>query len=140
MVLCSTAGFAESTDKVEAAVVAWEKAYADKENRADLYKLYAKDAVLWGTILREPAQGHEAIKNYFARSSKGPGTALEYERPMLIRVDGNSAVNSGKYIVKWTGRDGKSGQVPLRYTITYQRIDGEWKIVAHHSSRLPKKK
>ena len=125
---------------VEGAVVAWEETYADKANRENLYTLYAEDAVLWGTSLREPAQGHVAIKAYFARSSKGSIEKLEYERPMLIRVDGDSAVNSGMYIAKWTETDGKPGQFPVRYTITYRKIDGDWKIVAHHSSRLPEKK
>lgn len=136
----SAVALGDDPAEVEATVVAWEKTYADKANRETLYTLYAEDAVLWGTSLRAPAQGHEAIRAYFARSSKGTITTLEYERPMLIRVDGDSAVNSGKYIAKWTERDGKPGQVPFRYTITYRKIDGEWKIVAHHSSRLPKKK
>jgi uncharacterized protein (TIGR02246 family) len=125
---------------VEAAVVAWEKTYADKANRETLYTLYAEDAVLWGTSLREPAQGLDAIKAYFARSSRGTIVTLEYERPMLIRVDGDGAVNSGKYIAKWTESDGNPRQVSYRYTITYRKIVGTWKIVAHHSSGLPKKK
>lgn len=125
---------------VEEAVVVWERTYSDKANRENLYTLYAQDAVLWGTNLHEPAQGHEAIRAYFARSSEGTITTLQYERPMLIRVDGANAVNSGKYITKWIRSDGETEKRPVRYTITYRKIDGQWKIVAHHSSRLPEKK
>ena len=137
----SAIALGNDADEIRAAVRAWEEAFDDKPNRANLYKLYAKDAVLWGTSRREPAQGHEAIRRYFARSStKGRALTLKYEKPMLIRVDGDTAVNSGRYVASFKNKAGETIQRALRYTITYRRIDGEWQIVAHHSSRMPKKR
>src|SRR5262249_39682464 len=54
----------------------------------------------------------------------------------LIRVYGNTAVNSGYYTFSYT-KDGETKSIPARYSLTYVKDGNDWKIVDHHSSAVP---
>jgi hypothetical protein len=51
----------------------------------------------------------------------------------LIRVYGNTAVNTGYYTFSYT-KDGETKSIPARYSFTFVKDGNEWKIVDHHSS------
>ena len=54
----------------------------------------------------------------------------------LIRVYGNTAVNTGYYTFSYV-KDGETESIPARYSFTYVKDGDEWKIVDHHSSAVP---
>ena len=51
-------------------------------------------------------------------------------------IDEDTAMDAGIYTFTLT-EAGKSRQVQARYTYVYEKLDGEWKIVLHHSSAMP---
>jgi uncharacterized protein (TIGR02246 family) len=99
-------------------------------------KLYAKDAVFWGTVspfLRTTPQG---IKDYFKNFMGLEHLKAIYYKPM-VRVYGDIAVNSGYYTF-FHEKDGKTMSIAARYTFVYRKdSDGEWYIIDHHSSAAP---
>ena len=77
----------------------------------------------WNTAL--------ATGNFLAWKPHG---TINYRQIRLLAD--NSAFDSGAYtfdIVK----NGKPAKVRARYTYIYKKIDGDWKIVNHHSSAMP---
>src|SRR5215470_5114272 len=90
--------------------------------------LYAKDAVLWGTLsptIRSDVGAFQAL----------PKATVKFG-DQLIRVFGNTAVNSGYYTFSYT-KDGEAKSIPARYSFTYVKDGNDWKIVDHHSSAVP---
>ena len=97
--------------------------------------LYANNGVLQPTVSNEVRVGPAAIQRYFVDflKAKPQGTINFREIRML---DDNTALDAGVYTFRLT-KDGKPTQVQARYTYLYEKIDGEWKIVNHHSSAMP---
>ena len=54
----------------------------------------------------------------------------------LIRVYGDTAVNTGYYTFSYT-KDGETKAIPARYSFTYVKEGNDCKIVDHHSSAMP---
>ena len=99
-------------------------------------RLYAEDAVFWGTVspfLRTTPAG---IKDYFEHFMELKNLNAIYYKPM-VRIYGEIAVNSGYYTFFYN-KDGKMMSIPARYTFVYRKNnDGDWKIIDHHSSAAP---
>ncbi|WP_405870667.1 MULTISPECIES: SgcJ/EcaC family oxidoreductase [unclassified Streptomyces] len=117
----------------------WNKALqsGDSEKVADLY---AKNAVLLPTVSNEVRTNRAAIVDYFDHflQNKPVGTKI---KTIVDVLDSNSAIDTGVYKFALTDHDtGKKSVVEARYTYTYEKIDGKWKIVNHHSSAMPEKK
>src|SRR5688572_23277172 len=120
---------------VEAATAAWGLALASC-NVDRIMSLYDTRAVLWPTTSRTIASSPEAIRKYFegvCSSGSGPKGIVTEQN---ARVYGDTAVNSGTFTIN-VMRDGKPTPVPLRFSFTYRRSDGQWLIVDHHSSLMP---
>jgi uncharacterized protein (TIGR02246 family) len=122
-------------EDVAAAAARWGAALA--ENDPDkMVPLYAEDAVLWGTLSPTIRTGPAALREDFVGALKAlPGLKVAYGDQM-IRVYGNTAVNSGNYTFSFV-RDGETRTLPARYSFTYVKIDEQWLIVDHHSSVMP---
>lgn len=102
---------------------------------AKVAALYANNGVLQPTVSNRVRVGHEAIQDYFDHflQAKPVGTINMRE----IRQFGpDAAVDSGVYTFALTQGDAVR-QVQARYTFVYQKVDGEWKILKHHSSAMP---
>jgi uncharacterized protein (TIGR02246 family) len=112
----------------------WNAALAtgDAEKVADLY---APTAVLLPTVSDEIRTTRAQIVDYFTKflQSKPQG---RIDREIITILDSNNAINTGLYTFTLT-QDDVQQQVPARYTYVYERIDGNWLIVNHHSSLLP---
>ncbi|KGJ89588.1 SgcJ/EcaC family oxidoreductase [Colwellia psychrerythraea] len=93
--------------------------------------LYATDAVLLPTISNMVRHNHNEIEDYFVQflANKPSGKLLEQN----IRVFNDIAMNSGIYEIKFN--DGSC--VAARFSFVYQLQDDNWKIIEHHSSRMP---
>lgn len=98
--------------------------------------LYAPDAILLPTVSNRVRHNTAEIENYFVRFlAKAPEGSIHESN---IRLMGDVAVHSGIYVFRMT-RDAGTGDVPARFSFVYQKIEGAWKIVEHHSSYMPER-
>ncbi|MEJ2851908.1 MULTISPECIES: SgcJ/EcaC family oxidoreductase [unclassified Saccharothrix] len=123
-----------SEQEIGALFDTWNQALAtgDPGKVADLY---APDGVLLPTLSNNVRSDRAEIVDYFEHflANKPSGRILERH----VKVLGpNAAIDAGIY--RFTlGKDGST--VDARYTYAYERVDGKWLIVNHHSSAMPEK-
>ena len=129
-----TAGAGPQED-VAAAGQKWATVFADN-NPDTITPLYAKDAVLWGTLSPTVRSDPAAVKAYFVGAFQALPKATVKFGDQLIRVYGDTAVNTGYYTFSYT-KDGETKSIPARYSFTYVKDGNDWKIVDHHSSAVP---
>jgi uncharacterized protein (TIGR02246 family) len=94
---------------------------------------YAPDAVLVPTLSNQVRPDRAGIVDYFEHflEDKPQGTILESHVKLL---NPNAAIDTGTYRFSFNGGE---RTVDARYTFVYERVDGEWLIVNHHSSGMP---
>jgi hypothetical protein len=98
--------------------------------------LYAPDGVLWGTLSPRLRADRAALHDYFVTAFKVlPGLKVAFG-DQLIRVYGNTAVNTGYYTFSYS-KDGEQKTLPARYSMTFVKQGQNWVIVDHHSSAMP---
>jgi uncharacterized protein (TIGR02246 family) len=122
-------------EAVARAVEKWTTVFA--ENNPDtITALYSKDAVLWGTLSPTVRSDSAALKAYFVGAFQALPKATVKFGDQLIRVYGDTAVNTGYYTFSYT-KDGETKSIPARYSFTYVKDGNDCKIVDHHSSTVP---
>lgn len=112
----------------------WNSALAtgDPQKVADLY---APNAVLLPTVSNDVRTDRAGIVDYFTKFLKSqPHGAIDEE--IVDVMDPDSAVNTGLYTFT-LNKEGQREQVHARYTFVYEKRDGKWLILNHHSSVLP---
>jgi hypothetical protein len=141
VVLVLSAGLSVQTatacprESVAAAVERWTTVFA--ENNPDtIVVLYSKDAVLWGTLSPTVRSDPAALKAYFVGAFQALPKATVKFGEQLIRVYGDTAVNTGYYTFSYT-KDGETKSIPARYSFTFVKDGNDCKIVDHHSSAVP---
>ncbi len=136
LVLLSTqTATAGPQEELATATQQWATLFA--ENNPDtIVPLYAKDAVLWGTLSPSVRSDPVAVKAYFVGAFEALPKATVKFGDQLIRVYGNTAVNTGYYTISYV-KDGEAKSIPARYSFTYVKDGNDWKIVDHHSSGMP---
>ncbi|MBO9740316.1 SgcJ/EcaC family oxidoreductase [Xanthomonas axonopodis pv. begoniae] len=98
--------------------------------------LYAPDGVLLPTVSNEVRASREQIENYFEMFlTKKPQGVVNYRTVRVL--DDDSAVDAGVYTFTLTDKAGKKSNVQARYTFVYEKRDGKWLIINHHSSAMP---
>jgi uncharacterized protein (TIGR02246 family) len=126
---------AEPKDEVAAATAAWAQALGEDDPEKVL-PFYSNDAVLWETISPKLRSDPAALRDYFVGAFKAlPGLKVTFG-DQLIRVYGNTAVNTGYYTFSYV-QNGESKIFPARYSFTYVKNGDHWMIVDHHSSAMP---
>ncbi|MET7692711.1 SgcJ/EcaC family oxidoreductase [Streptomyces sp. NPDC005483] len=106
----------------------------DADKVADLY---AKDAVLLPTVSNKVRTNHAEIVDYFEHFLQNKPVGKKVWTIVNV-LDADSAIDTGVY--EFTLTDPKSGAqrvVEARYTYEYEKRNGTWKIVNHHSSAMP---
>ena len=78
----------------------------------------------------------EDLATYKNRSSKYD--SVESTDQKVRTVGNNGAVETGTFRVKGTDKDGKALDKSYRYTTTWMARNGQWKIVADHTSEIKK--
>lgn len=134
--LASTA-LATDEKSVEAAYSDWRNAMSSGSADA-VVRLYDENGILHATFNPEPLVGRELIRPYFVTLTALPKLRVEPIQS-IIRIYGDIAINTGTYNFSYE-QDGKLITVPARFSFTYRKEDGKWKIVDHHSSLKPEKK
>ncbi|WP_295470279.1 SgcJ/EcaC family oxidoreductase [uncultured Pseudomonas sp.] len=103
---------------------------------AAVTQLYAADAVLQPTVSNQvratPAQITDYFQHFLALKPVG---RINYREIRQLGPD--AAMDSGVYTFTLTDADGKTRDVQARYTFLYEKVDGQWKILNHHSSAMP---
>lgn len=97
--------------------------------------LYADDGVLEPTVSNQVRTTPAEIKDYFVKFLKLNPVAVINFREIRV-LDSDSAIDTGVYTFSLT-KDGKVEKVQARYTFVYKKVNGEWKIMNHHSSMMP---
>ena len=136
-VLFGIAGTAWAGDKedVAAATAKWAEVFV-LDDPDPILDLYDKEGVLWGTISATRRDDPAAIRDYFVKAFMAlPGHKVAFG-DQLIRVYGNTAINTGYYTFSFV-KDGNPTSLPARYSFVYLKRNGAWKIVDHHSSKMP---
>jgi len=98
---------------------------------------YADSAILLPTVDSDVHDLPAERITYFTMFLKKKPVGTITERH--IRRFCNVAIDSGTYLFKLTGEDGKVSDVAARYTFVYQNTSKGWKIIEHHSSVFPQK-
>jgi hypothetical protein len=92
--------------------------------------------VLWGTLSPTVRADRAALRDYFVTAFKVlPGLKVAFG-DQLIRLYGDTAVNTGYYTFSYT-KDGETRIFPARYSFTYVKRGDNWLIVDHCSSAMP---
>jgi uncharacterized protein (TIGR02246 family) len=129
------AALAGPKEEVAATTAKWGELFTD-DNPEVIAALYDKEAVLWGTLSPKVRNTPELIREYFVGAYKAlPGHKVSFGE-QLIRVYGNTAINTGYYTVSFV-KDGETKMIPARYSFTYVKRGKKWMIVDHHSSAMP---
>jgi len=130
----ATAGGRPTQQQIAALFDEWNAALATG-NPEEVADLYAPDAVLLPTLSPEVRTTRAGIVDYFAHLLSSNVQAVITQEIITV-LDRNNAINTGLYTFTLT-ENGVQQQVPARYTFVYQRTNGEWLIVNHHSSVVP---
>jgi uncharacterized protein (TIGR02246 family) len=121
--------------EVAEATSAWGRALGE-DDPDKVLPFYSDDAVLWGTLSPSVRADRAALRDYFVTAFKVlPGLKVAFG-DQLIRVYGNTAVNTGYYTFSFV-KDGETKNLPARYSFTYVKTGERWLIVDHHSSAMP---
>jgi uncharacterized protein (TIGR02246 family) len=122
-------------EDVAAATSTWATALGE-DDPDKVLSLYSEDAVLWGTLSPKVRADRAAMRDYFVTAFKVlPGLKVDFG-DQLIRVYGDTAVNTGYYTFSYL-KDGETKSLPARYSFTYVKRGDNWLIVDHHSSVMP---
>lgn len=114
--------------------------------------LYHENAILLGTFSEKERIGYTLILEYFENLLKLPenveGVEVGIVSPVEVEIVSEHfstsdlfAVNSGHYNFVVTGIE-EGSPTPIifkaRFSFVYRKDNGEWKIISHHSSLIPK--
>lgn len=122
-------------EDVAATTAKWGELFLN-DNPDVIVALYDKEAVLWGTLSPKVRNNPDLIREYFVAAYKAlPGHKVSFGE-QLIRVYGDTAINTGYYTVSFV-KDGETKDIPARYSFTYVKRGDKWMIVDHHSSAMP---
>lgn len=125
----------ETKKEVESAFAAWRTALSSGK-AAPIVALYADDAVLLATLANQPITTQKERTKYFEGLTAKPELKATVNEEIVRVLDEDDAIVSGVYTFSF--KDGeKTVSIPARYSFVFDKIDGKWIIVEHHSSKMP---
>ena len=127
--------WADVEDDVAAATQAWADAY-NSHDPERVASMYDSNAVFWGTTSPTLRTTPAARLEYFSSLANRPNAFVEIGEHE-VRVYADVALNTGYYTFR-DNVDGEGVVRPSRFSFAYRLQDGEWLIVDHHSSRVPR--
>lgn len=125
-----------SKKEIAALFDGWNKTLrtGDSKKVADRY---AKDAVLLPTVSNKIRTDRAGIVDYFDHFLENKPVGRK-TKTIINVLDADSAIDTGSYYFVLTDpKTGEKRRVDARYTYEYEKRDGVWKIVNHHSSMMP---
>src|SRR5512134_758473 len=126
LLVAPPAAWAGPKEDVAAATAKWGELFVD-DNPDIIVALYDKEAVLWGTLSPKVRNTPELVREYFVGAYKAlPGHKVRFGE-QLIRVYGDTAINTGYYTVSFV-KDGETKDIPARFSFTYVKRGDKWLI------------
>jgi uncharacterized protein (TIGR02246 family) len=129
-------GKAPTEQEIAALFDEWNAALqtGDAEAVADRY---APGGVLLPTASAQIRTDRDEIIDYFEHFQENDPVGEKTETIVTV-LDRNTAVDAGTYVFTLTDPEtGEVRDVEARYSYVYEKIDGDWLIVNHHSSATP---
>ncbi len=134
--LLTAPAYAGNDEKeVAAAFADWRHALSSGKAET-IVKLYDEDAILLATLAAKPLKTQEERLAYFTGLMRKPKLKATLNEEYIRRLDEDDAVVSGIYTFGFE-ESGKTVEVPARYTFVFEKENGRWMIVEHHSSKVP---
>ena len=132
--LCQMA-WAGPEDEVHARFEQWIATF-NSHDADRVSQLYDQDARLLSTGGSEkPLDGRETIRVYFTPFMKR-GDSVIFDHDDVVKVVSNIGIETGYYHFN-TDPNGKPDVWVSRYTFVFEKKNGNWMILHHHSSRVP---
>ena len=98
---------------------------------------YAPNAILLPTLSGKMLKNENGgLDDYFKKLTSLPNTKCKTDKE-IIHMHGDLATNSGFYTFSYTDKNGKTKEIPARYTFVYKKTGDQWLIIKHHSSKTP---
>jgi uncharacterized protein (TIGR02246 family) len=119
---------------VESALAAWVKA-VEEGTVEEIVTLYDQDAMMLSAFAVDPMTSRNQLKAYFGKVVKEPNRTVDITKQDVRRF-GDVASNTGLYSFYFE-QDGEPVELKARFTFVYVLKNGQWKIISHHSSRVP---
>lgn len=136
LVGCQTMPASESAKaEVRGAIQEWVASFNDC-SVSRLAALYLPEAVLWGTLSPTLISTPAGVREYFDRACAANPRFKVSVGEQLVRVYGDMGISTGRYIFT-REMQGQVLSTPARYSFTFRKVNGQWRIVDHHSSRMP---
>lgn len=132
----ATAPASAAEKEVAALFDRWNAALATG-NPKKVAALYAPNGILQPTVSNHVRTTPQEIEDYFDHFLPLKPQGVINSREIRL-LGGDAALDSGVYTFTLV-KEGKPVKVQARYTYLYQKINGDWKIVNHHSSAMPEK-
>lgn len=121
--------------EVDAAFASWRAALSSGKAE-NVVKLYDKDAILLATLAAKPLTTQKDRTEYFTKLTAKAKLAATVTEEHVRLLDEDDAVVTGLYTFSFE-EDGKKVEIPARFSFVYEKENGQWMIVEHHSSNVP---
>lgn len=126
----------------EDALAAYQKFFDafTTDNHDQIVRLFAPDALFYGTRSTELVTTPEGIRQYFVAAltgTRGSVKATPFEQTALVLSDSVVAI-SGKWQSERTSEGKMATAGPSRNTVVMQKRGDRWLIVQFHNSPTPK--
>jgi ketosteroid isomerase-like protein len=108
----------------------WAEAF-NAGNVDKLVSLYTNDALFYGSTA-PLFKGSDGVRTYF--SHLPPGLKAQMGEQSVVAVEPNVLLSSG--LVDFSLKDGPVAS--FRLTLALVKVGGQWQIVQHHASLVPK--
>ena len=136
--MAQNVAYAGEKEEVDAAFTQWRDALASGKAE-NVVKLYDNDAILLATLAAKPITNQKARTQYFTTLTAKPKVIATVDEKHIKLLDEDDAVISGLYTFSFE-ENGKTIKIPARYSFVYEKTNGAWMIVEHHSSKVPEAK
>jgi hypothetical protein len=117
----------------------WNDALLSKDPQ-EVAKIYSKRHIAFlPTLSKTFIKDQEGVEKYFIHFlSKNPNGNVITGEEIIYIIDENNYTHSGFYDFEIDGARGSRIIVNARFTFGWRKnLEGEWKIVEHHSSLQP---
>jgi uncharacterized protein (TIGR02246 family) len=127
-------------EQVLNAFLLWMRTVTSHRENApqEVAALYAKRAVLLGTVSEELRGTPGDIEKYFEYFARKPDLQVLDYSYYIEDLGRGYALNAGTYLFFSRDEEGHPQCTYARYSFLYRKTtDGTWKILEHHSSEIP---